>query len=171
MRFFKLFCLFIIIFSLSFAFTRVLAQDVVTLPNPLGPQQIKEKDILNLAGKIANGFIGVSGSLALLMFVYGGFLWLTSRGEPDKIKKGKGIFVWSVVGLAVIFSSYFLVQFVLKGVAGAPTGGRCCVQKLNNQYACSAIPSGDDTLANSCANTGGDVVVSDCKEIAACPVE
>jgi hypothetical protein len=52
------------------------------------------------------------GAVALLMFVYGGLLWLTSGGAADKVNKGKEVMVWAVIGLVVIFSSYGLVKFV-----------------------------------------------------------
>jgi uncharacterized membrane protein YjfL (UPF0719 family) len=47
------------------------------------------------------------------MFVYGGFTWLTSGGSAERIKKGKDILVWAVIGLVVIFASYTAVDFVL----------------------------------------------------------
>jgi len=80
----------------------------VSLCNPLGsvtPQ--------TLIGKVIGAALGIVGSLALLMFIYGGFTWMTSAGSPDKITKGKGIMVWAAIGLAVIFSSYALVKFVI----------------------------------------------------------
>ncbi|NTW22459.1 hypothetical protein HGA34_02845 [Candidatus Falkowbacteria bacterium] len=64
-------------------------------------------------GKIINTALGVVGSLALLMFIYGGFTWLTSAGSADKVTKGKNILVWAVIGLVVIFMSYGATKFVL----------------------------------------------------------
>jgi hypothetical protein len=66
-----------------------------------------------LIGRIIKTVLGVVGALALAMFVYGGFTWLTSGGSPDKIKKGKDILMWAVIGLIIIFTSYTLVDFVL----------------------------------------------------------
>jgi len=70
-----------------------------------------------LIGKIINVILGVVGSIALVMFVYGGITWMTSAGSADKIKKGREIVVWAVIGLVIIFSSYALVNFVIKGIA------------------------------------------------------
>lgn len=66
-----------------------------------------------LIGRIIKTILGVVGALALAMFIYGGFTWLTSAGSPDKIKKGKDILIWAVIGLVVIFASYTAVDFVL----------------------------------------------------------
>jgi len=66
-----------------------------------------------LIGRIIKAVLGVVGALALAMFVFGGFTWLTSGGSPDKIKKGKDILMWAVIGLIIIFTSYTLVDFIL----------------------------------------------------------
>jgi amino acid transporter len=85
---------------------------IVTLDNPLG--DIKSPQAL--VGQVINSIFGIVGSLALVMFIYGGFLWLTSAGSAEQVKKGKDIFIWAVIGLVVIFSAYSLVRFVIQGV-------------------------------------------------------
>lgn len=84
------------------------------LINPLG-----EGTTTNiLIGRIINALLGIVGSIALLMFVYGGFMWLTSGGAEDKIKKGKETLVWASLGLVIIFSAYALLNFVLTRALG-----------------------------------------------------
>ncbi len=83
----------------------------IRLGNPLTvetPQQ--------LIGQIINSVLGVVGSLALLMFVYGGITWMTSSGNQEKIKKGRDIIVWAVIGLAIVFSAYGLTRVIIMGV-------------------------------------------------------
>ncbi len=79
-----------------------------SLQNPL-----ESKSIPDLIGRSITIFIGVSGSFALLMFVYGGFLWLTSQGNTEKVQKGKQVFTWAVIGLVVIFTAYIVLRQVL----------------------------------------------------------
>ncbi len=79
---------------------------------------IAAKSIPELIGTIIKAVLGVVGALALAMFVYGGFLWLTSGGNPDRIKKGKDVLIWATIGLIVIFSSYALVDFVIRAIRG-----------------------------------------------------
>lgn len=85
----------------------------VCLRNPLQACSVPE-----LVSNILKAGIGIVGSLALLVFIYGGFLWLTSGGEPGKIKEGKEAMKWAAIGLIVIFSSYALVTFVFKAFTG-----------------------------------------------------
>jgi len=88
----------------------------LTLQNPLANSGITGPQ--TFIGKIIGAALGIVGSLALLMFIYGGFTWMTSAGSPEKVTKGKGIMVWATIGLAVIFSSYALVKFVITGLTG-----------------------------------------------------
>ncbi len=82
------------------------------LINPLGTTNIN-----SVIGTVIKAILGISGSAALLMFVWGGFLWLTSAGNTDRIKKGKDTLVWAVIGLAVIFSAYTLVNAVVNALS------------------------------------------------------
>lgn len=84
------------------------------LQNPLGTS-----DINVLIGRAVGGFLGLSGSFALLMFVYGAFTWITSGGSPEKITKGKKIFTWAVIGLFVVFGSYAFLKTFINALGGS----------------------------------------------------
>lgn len=83
-----------------------------SIVNPLGDIKTPQA----LIGKLITAVLGVVGSLALVMFIFGGITWMTSGGNADKIKKGRDIVVWAVIGLVIIFSSYALVRFLLGSV-------------------------------------------------------
>jgi hypothetical protein len=89
----------------------------IVLTNPLGDQNMKPQALI---GNIINGVLGIVGSLALLMFIYGGFTWMTASGASEAVTKGKDIVVWATIGLIIIFSSYALVNFVITDVIKAP---------------------------------------------------
>jgi energy-converting hydrogenase Eha subunit E len=84
----------------------------VSIDNPLGDTKTPEL----LIGEVINTIFGIVGSLALLMFIYGGLTWMTSSGSSEAIKKGKNVIVWAAIGMAVIFLSYALVRFIIVGV-------------------------------------------------------
>ncbi|MEK7580568.1 MAG: pilin [Patescibacteria group bacterium] len=89
-----------------------IANGDAELPNPLG----ETKDIGPLAANLIKVVLGLVGVLALVMFIYGGILWMTSGGNEQKIKKGKDTLVWATLGLAIIFFSYAIVNFVLETI-------------------------------------------------------
>jgi hypothetical protein len=64
----------------------------------------------------ADYIIKYSGVLALVAFVYGGVLFLTSAGSSDRVTKGKKIIIGSLIGLAIVFLSYTIVGFIAKSL-------------------------------------------------------
>lgn len=113
----KILLSFLIMLSLGFVFlaSPVLAQGTDSactgsdcLNNPL-----KVSSVNQLIGKSIQAIMGVVGSLALLMFVYGGLTWMTSSGNQNQVKKGKDILIWSAVGLVVIFGAYGITKFII----------------------------------------------------------
>lgn len=73
-------------------------------------------DFTKQAIRAANLILGIVGSLALVMFIYGGFMFLISTGSADKIKQAKDIIIAAVIGLVIVFSSYMIIQFSLGAV-------------------------------------------------------
>ena len=67
---------------------------------------------------VANAILMIVGGIALLVFIYGGFLLLTSAGG-DGVKKGKETLIAAVIGLVIIFSAQLLLNFVLDVVIKA----------------------------------------------------
>lgn len=61
---------------------------------------------------VADFILGITGALMLLMFVYGGFTWLTSAGNKERVEKGRQAIVAAVIGLVIVFSSYLIIEFV-----------------------------------------------------------
>lgn len=78
------------------------------LPNPLGTT-----DVRDIIANVIRAALGLVGSIALLMFIYGGFLWLTSGGNDEKVKKGKDTLVWATLGIVLIFAAYAILNFVI----------------------------------------------------------
>lgn len=109
---------FLVIATLGTLPLSALAAASPTLTNPLGTSDVRE-----IVGRIISAALSVVGTLALLMFVYGGFLWLTSRGDVKAVGKGKETMTWAILGLVVIFGAYVIVRTVLTGlVSGSVTG-------------------------------------------------
>lgn len=69
-----------------------------------------------LIGRVIKAVLAIVGSIAFIMFIYGGMFMLTSHGNPDMVKKGKDVLIWSVIGLLVIFGSYIFVNYIITGI-------------------------------------------------------
>jgi len=90
-------------------------KDAVCIDNPLGSSVSTPQALI---GKVINGILGVTGSIALLVFIWGGFIWMTAAGASDKVQHGKDTLVWATIGLVVIFSAYAMVRFVFTDILG-----------------------------------------------------
>ncbi len=58
-------------------------------------------------------FFGLMGTIAVVMVMYSGFLWLTAGGEEEKTKQATTLLFQSFVGLLIILASWTLTYFVL----------------------------------------------------------
>lgn len=74
---------------------------------------------LELGVNITNWILGVTGSLALLFFIYGGFLFLTSAGKEQQITKGKEILTQAAIGIIIIFGAYIGVKFIVSALGAS----------------------------------------------------
>lgn len=64
-----------------------------------------------------------AGGIALLYFLYGSFLVLTSQTNPERLGQGKRTIYGAVVGIIFCFSSVFLINLLASGVLKIPGFG------------------------------------------------
>jgi len=50
---------------------------------------------------------------ALFYLVYGGFRWLISTGDKQKVTEAREHIIAAIIGLVVIFLSYFILNLIL----------------------------------------------------------
>jgi len=84
--------------------------------NPLGTTNVN-----TVIGRVIRAAVGLVGALFLAMFVWGGVLWMTSAGEPEKVKKAKQALMNAIIGMVIVALSYTIIN-LLFGVAGTLTG-------------------------------------------------
>jgi hypothetical protein len=82
-------------------------QEICTLDNPL---EGNKTEVAVIIGAVIKAALGIIGALTLLMLVWGGFQWLTSAGNPEKVKSGTQTMVWAIIGVILVFASYILLS-------------------------------------------------------------
>ena len=70
-------------------------------------------DLLGLVIRASKYILGLVGALTLLIFVYGGVMFLVSAGNQESVKKAKDILTAAIVGLVIVFASFLIIKFVL----------------------------------------------------------
>lgn len=96
-----------------FALLGSMAQ--ASLPNPLG----NVTNLGQLYTRIVRAFIGIIAFLAMVYFIYGGFVMLTSGGNPEKVKTAKNAMLYAVLGMVITYASWQIIRYVLE-IIGAP---------------------------------------------------
>ena len=70
----------------------------------------------NTISKALNIVFSISASIALLMIVINGMLYILARGDPNGTARAREGVIYSVVGLVVVMMAYTIVTFVVKGI-------------------------------------------------------
>jgi len=94
------------------------------LYNPLGTTSIPI-----ILGRIINMLLGVIGSLALVAFIYGGGMYMLSRGDSGMAKKGRDAMINAVIGLFIILLSYIITNTIISSIATSAPIATPSVQK------------------------------------------
>ena len=61
---------------------------------------------------IVKFLLGLSAILAFLALIVGGIYMIISFGEESRLKQGKTIITWSVIGIVIIMLSYTIIKVV-----------------------------------------------------------
>jgi hypothetical protein len=70
-------------------------------------------DAQTVVGGVIKTALGIVGSIALAIFLYGGISWMIAGGNAQKVQKARDTFIWAAIGLTMIFSSYVLVSYII----------------------------------------------------------
>lgn len=103
---------------LSFLALPSLAQDTLQIA-PVGEELGLAGNIDGADGlreiviRVVRSILGFVGLIAVLVIMYGGYVWMTSAGNSDKVERAKTIIVNGLIGLAVIIASFAIVSLVV----------------------------------------------------------
>jgi hypothetical protein len=60
-----------------------------------------------------NFFVYFSAFVAVVLIVVAGYGFMTSAGDPEKVKKAQGTLTAAIVGMIIVFMARMIVGFVL----------------------------------------------------------
>lgn len=82
-----------------------------------GDSGLGSADLVTSIANIIRLAIGFLGIVAVIIILLGGFKWMTSGGNEEKVKKAKALIIQGIVGLVIVLSSYAIANFVLTSIA------------------------------------------------------
>ncbi len=73
--------------------------------------------IAGVTGKAIGVALSLVGLVFFLLMIYGGFLWMTARGDETKAKKARDMIIDAVIGIVIVMGTGILTAFVFSNVA------------------------------------------------------
>ncbi|NQU77137.1 hypothetical protein HQ544_00395 [Candidatus Falkowbacteria bacterium] len=158
---------------LALVITPALAQpDIgVGLEDVQTQTQYSDQELTVTIGKIIKLVLGFLGLIALILFIVGGFKWMTSGGNEENISEAKKLMSAAIVGLFIIIIAYAATTFIINRLTGTvasscETGQVRCVEKgvaktianggVTGKYIECVDEVWDVSTRNSCGvNSGG----------------
>lgn len=83
----------------------------VAVPDPLNGATIP-----SVIGNIIRVFTGIAGSIALVVFVLGGFFFMLSEGDPGKVKNAMAMMKNGAIGIILIFGAYMITATIMNTI-------------------------------------------------------
>ncbi len=98
--------------------TIVFAQGAVSqakakITSVMPGELVKDADANIILGNAISKGLGIIGSVALVIFIASGIIWMTSAGNEKRVKLAEQSLIWAALGLFVIFFSYIFVNNVI----------------------------------------------------------
>lgn len=120
-------------------------------------------DIVKTGVGFANFLMGLSGALFLIIFIYGGALYLLSFGNKEWVGKGQKAIKGAVIGLIIVLGAWTIVSQVVKAVMGTTGGGGAggggapgaACTALGQGYTCQTLTGATAAEVDASASTAG----------------
>lgn len=106
-------------FIISYEASAQVKKSVETGMNYAASTGLGTRDLRTIIFSIVNVILGFLAIVAVLIIMYGGFVWMTSKGDPNRVSDAKNILKNAVIGLVIIFLAFSIVQFVFNMFLGA----------------------------------------------------
>jgi len=102
-----------LLFVAILAVPAVAAAQVNVDPTIGGTFGLGSADLQSTVINIVQWLLGFLGLIAVIIILYGGFVWMTAGGNEERIAKAKKIITAAVVGLIIVLLAWAIVIFVV----------------------------------------------------------
>ena len=106
--------IFVFLFS-TMAVTPLMAQPDLGFDyaNNLDLSVADEADPKQMAVDVVKYLMTFLGIIAVVVILYGGFMWMTASGNEDRVDKAKKIIIAGAIGLVIVLAAYAIINFVV----------------------------------------------------------
>ena len=86
---------------------------VIAVESPgegVGPSSLS--DFVTVAEYIAKVVYWIAISVAIILIIWSGIKWMLAGGNDEKVTEARKMFVWGLVGFAVVLFAYAAQKFI-----------------------------------------------------------
>ena len=76
-------------------------------------------DLVALVNNLINYLLTIATILAIISFVWAGFLLITAGGDSGKVGQAKSIFMNVVLGIIFAYGAWIIVHFIFAALGGS----------------------------------------------------
>lgn len=89
-----------------------------------GPEGCGLNQVLQTIVNVSKLILAVTGAAAILMFSYGGVMFIIAAGNQEKIQQGKDALKAATIGIVIVLTAWLIVNFTISAITqGEVTGG------------------------------------------------
>ena len=70
------------------------------------------KDIRTITANLVNVFLGLLGTIFVVLMIAAGFIWMTAAGNPEKVQKAVNLMAMGTIGLLIVLASFAISLYV-----------------------------------------------------------
>lgn len=113
--------------SITISATALIVSVLPAAAGPLLPDIniIKSSTGLNdteptvVAATLIQAVLLLLGTIALVLIIYAGFMWMFARGNEEKVETARSILTSAIIGLVIIIGSYSIGSYVFSVINAA----------------------------------------------------
>ena len=142
------------------------------------PQGYGTCELVELVNNVIAFLFTIASLIAVIVFVYAGFLLVSSRGNVAQIEKAKGLFSNAIIGFIIMLSAFLIVNTIMSMLLGSdspvlnwkkiecsyanePGEATFGIDLSSNEYEVSV---GDGSTVTVTTGTGKDVQATACDD-------
>ncbi|MDA2922148.1 hypothetical protein MYX07_02660 [Patescibacteria group bacterium AH-259-L07] len=76
------------------------------------------RELPEVIGAIVKVVLSLLGLIATVLLIIGGFMWMTSGGNEEKVGKAKQLMGAAIIGLVIVIIAYAAATFVVTQLTG-----------------------------------------------------
>lgn len=106
-----LLCVHLVIPNQAFAAFNLADQDSLTQA-VVQQSGVSQQSVPTIVGNLAKGIFAVMGLMFFILVFYGGFIWISARGNEDQIEKSQKTITAAFIGLIIVLASYAITAYL-----------------------------------------------------------